>query len=67
MFKFEQLYARFIESASLLGPKAFTYGEIGPRYNLIMRLVSNPKGAEVSCNRLQGELAWPLGVKQPLV
>jgi hypothetical protein len=23
-------YARFIESAWLLGPKAFTYGKIGP-------------------------------------
>jgi hypothetical protein len=29
-------YARFIESAYLLGPKAFTYGKIGPRYNLII-------------------------------
>jgi hypothetical protein len=29
-------YARFIESAYLLGPKAFTYEKIGPRYNLII-------------------------------
>jgi hypothetical protein len=29
-------YARFIESAWLLGPRAFTYGKIGPRYNLIL-------------------------------
>jgi hypothetical protein len=27
-------YARFVESAWLLGPKAFRYEEIGPRYNL---------------------------------
>jgi hypothetical protein len=27
-------YARFIESAWLLGPKAFTYGKIDPHYNL---------------------------------
>jgi hypothetical protein len=27
-------YARFIESAWLLDPKAFTYGKIGPPYNL---------------------------------
>jgi hypothetical protein len=25
-------YARFIELAWLLGPKAFTYGKIGPHY-----------------------------------
>ena len=29
-------YTRIIESACLLGPKAFTYGKIGPYYNLIV-------------------------------
>jgi hypothetical protein len=29
-------YAIFIESAWLLGPKAFTYEKIGPHYNLFV-------------------------------
>jgi hypothetical protein len=29
-------YARFIESAKLLGPKAFTSGKFGPHYNVII-------------------------------
>jgi hypothetical protein len=29
-------YARFIESAWLLGPQAFMYGKIGPHCNLIV-------------------------------
>ena len=29
-------FARFIESAWLLGPEAFTYGKFGPHYNLIV-------------------------------
>jgi hypothetical protein len=32
-------YASFIESAELLGPKAFTYGKIAPHYNLIICVV----------------------------
>jgi hypothetical protein len=36
MCKYEELYARFIEPASLLGPNAFTYGKFGPCYNLIV-------------------------------
>jgi hypothetical protein len=35
MLDYARYYARFIESAWLLGPKAFTYEKIGPRYNLI--------------------------------
>jgi hypothetical protein len=30
-------YARFIESAWLLDPKAFTYGKLDPRYNVIVK------------------------------
>jgi hypothetical protein len=29
-------YARIIESAWLLGPKAFTYGKVGPRCDLFV-------------------------------
>jgi len=29
-------YARFIELAWVLGPKAFTYGKINPRCNLLI-------------------------------
>jgi len=29
-------YARFIELAGLLGPKAFAYGKIGTRYDLVI-------------------------------
>jgi hypothetical protein len=40
MWKSKQLYARFIEWAWLLAPKAFTYGKTGPCYNLIIIVCS---------------------------
>ena len=61
-------YAKFIELASLLGPKAFTCGKIHPHYKLIcnvqLKPASNPKGPEISCNWPEEEFVRPLGVKQ---
>jgi hypothetical protein len=57
---------------SFLTLRPFTYGKIGPRYNHLIIMCSwgrppTQKKVEISCNRPQGELARPLGVKRPLV
>ena len=47
-------YARFIESAQLLGLEIFTYEKIDPRYNLIIMCSEawppTQKKPEISCN-----------------
>jgi hypothetical protein len=53
---------------SFFAPMPLHMGKLVPVIILLECVVeaSNPKKAEISCNRSQGELARPLCVKRPL-